>query len=73
MKIKVNLEVGTHETKHGVDSYVRVIKKNQPVKDVVEEMQSDCDYDEENPGRGEYFDSYTETIIIDTDDFEVVE
>lgn len=72
MKIRIPIVVGTHETKYGVDSYVRVIKKNETEKDVIEALQACCDYDEDNPGYNEYFDSYTDVIIIDMDDVEVM-
>ena len=72
MKIRIPIVVGTHETKYGVDSYVRVIKKNETEKDVIEALQSYCEYDEDDPGYNEYFDSYTDVIIIDTDDIEVM-
>lgn len=65
MKIKVRLTTATHETKYGIDGYVRVVKKNETVAGVIKAMQEECDFDE-------YFDSYTDAIVIDTDDFEEV-
>lgn len=72
MKIKVRLVIGTHETKHGVDSYVRMVTKNETESDVIEALKAECDYDENERNYGEYFDCDIDEIIIDTNDFEVV-
>lgn len=68
MKIRVSVVVATHETKHGADSYVRPLRKNEVIDDVIKAIQKECDYDEDN----EYFNYGVEKIILDTDDFEVV-
>lgn len=70
MKIKVQVASCKHETKHGVDSYVRFVKKNETVDDIIEEIKNECDYDEN--AADEYFDSDIEESIIDTNDFEEV-
>lgn len=69
MKIKVRIVTCTHETRFGVDHYVRLVKKNENLQDVIDEIAKDCDYDE--AASNEYFDSNVEEAIIDTDDFEI--
>lgn len=71
MKIKMRVVSCTHETRHGVDHYTKPVKKNENVQDVIDAIMKDCDYDE-NAGN-EYFESDLEEVIIDTDDYEIIE
>lgn len=69
MKIKLKLLECSHESKYGVDVYTRLVKKNESVSDVIEEIKSECDYDENR--YNEYFD-YNERILeIDTDEYDI--
>ena len=71
MKIKVRIIECTHESKYGVDTYARIVKKEENVEDIIEEIKSECDYDEN--GYNEYFDYEIKEEVINTDDFEEVE
>lgn len=71
MKIKVRIIECTHESKHGVDTYTRIVKKEDNIEDIIEEIKSECDYDEN--GYNEYFDYEINEEVINTDDFEEVE
>jgi len=70
MKIKMKMVTCQHESKYGVDSHTRFVKKNESVDDVIESIKKECDFNESK--YGEYFDSNVEELIIDTDDFEKV-
>lgn len=74
MKIRIPLVTATHETKYGVDSYVRVVKKDETVEDIVEKLKVECEYHESEDALdcNEHFDCDIDEIIIDTDDFEEV-
>ena len=71
MKIKVNLVSCRHESRHGVNHFTRIAKKNENIDDIIEEIKWQSDFDEN--AADEYFDSDVETTVIDTDDFEHVE
>ena len=71
MKIKAKLVTATHETKYGTDYFSRIVKKNEIVDAVIDEIKDEADYDETNSH--EYFDSNITDIIIDTDDYELAE
>ena len=71
MKIKATVVSCQHETKHGVDNYTRLVKKNENPDDIIEMIKNECDFNENS--RNEYFDSDIEEIVIDTDDFEIIE
>lgn len=73
MKVKMTIVTCAHETKYGVDTYTRVVKKDETVDEVIEAIQASCDYDPEKDGYGEYFDSDITELVVDTDDFEVVD
>lgn len=71
MKIKATVVSCQHETKYGVDNYTRLVKKNENPDDIIEMIKNECDFNK-NSGN-EYFDSDIEEIVIDTDDFEIIE
>ena len=71
VKIKVRIVTCTHETKHGVDAYTKLVKKDESIHDVVASVMEACDYNEDQPARGEYFDYEVEHLIIDINDFEL--
>ena len=71
MKIKLRIANCTHETRHGSDGYIGIIKKYENPDDIVDQIVKECEYDEDSDN--ETFECSIEEIVINTDDFEVVE
>lgn len=71
MKIKAKLVTCIHESKYGTDAFTRLVKKNEHLDTVIKEIMDEADYDGNNTN--EYFNTQISEIIIDTDDYEIVE
>lgn len=71
MKIKAKLVTCIHESKYRTDTFTRLVKKNEHLDTVIKEIMDEADYDGNNIN--EYFNTQISEIIIDTDDYEIVE
>ena len=62
---RISVLTCTHETKHGVDTFVSLHPNREAAFEHIEAVQANCDYNPKNPERNEYFDYEVEEQVID--------
>lgn len=62
---RISVLTCTHETKHGVDTFVSLHPSRDAALANIKAVQDSCDYNPENPERNEYFDYDVEEQVID--------